>query len=62
MLVASTNKQVKAKRQRVLTIHTTSVEFRIKKLQKELGLTDAEAKWQSICNEVKRLQEKGELA
>jgi hypothetical protein len=48
----------KTKRNRIkaeLPIHTSTVEFRIKKIQAELGLTTFELKWLAIQNELKSL-------
>lgn len=59
MLVYSTKPtESVSKRKRIVPMHTTSVEQRIKQKQAELGLNKFELKWLAICNEVKTLQNK----
>ena len=38
-----------------LPIHTSTVEWRIKNIQKQLGNSPVVDKWNAICNECKRL-------
>lgn len=57
MLLFSTdkNKEVKPKRKRIAPIHTTTVEYRIKQKQAELGLSKHELVWLAIQNELAQL-------
>lgn len=47
----------KAKRKRIKMNFTENVEFKIRNLQKSLGMTKFETKWAAICNDVKKLEQ-----
>lgn len=48
---------IKPKRKRIKMTFTDNVEFKIRNLQKSLGMTKFETKWADICNDIKKLEQ-----